>query len=612
MGCVYRAAHVHMRKAVALKVLHREMTYMPEVVARFEREAVAVARIEHPNVAAAMDFGSIEDGAFYLVLEYVEGRSLASLLREGGSLAVRRALHVARQIADALAAAHAAGIVHRDLKPDNVMLIERDGDPDFVKVLDFGIAKVRLEEKEQQTALTQIGSIFGTPQYMAPEQAAGQPVDVRADLYTLGLILYEMLTGKNPFNEEDVIVVLTRQMTVPPPALPPHVDKPVSDLVLKLLKKAPAERFQTARDLTLAIDAVLSGSITPGPVVAAESANLATGDTVLSVARPDLPPASAQPVSVAASSARAVSQVLTRLGPLALRVRTLAAQARIRAVALGQRRVEIAGRELSLGLLGAAGAGLLLLVGVVLVLSLGSGNSALETPKEATLADRIGEKIGLGPSLDEWMRRAATGDAQAIAELLKRPDSARTSGEWLALGTGQMLLNNSSAGLSAYRSALSLEPRLGSDAALLKNVHRAAREQATSGEALELAAGSLGPSGADLLYALATSDDKQNPELVRRASALLEQSDVAGKASPALRVLLDLRRAKGCPAHKKLLPQVAEHGDERAAQRLKRMLANRRGCGFFGLSDCYGCLRRTELLATATESAERRAAPSFE
>src|SRR3984885_14927769 len=140
MGAVYQAEHMHMHKRLAVKVLHPEMTRQPEVVARFEREAMAAAHIEHPNVAAATDFGKLDDGSFFLVLEYVEGKSLRDAA-DSGALALERALHIAQQMASALSRAHALGIVHRDLKPENVMLVTRDGAADFVKILDFGIAK---------------------------------------------------------------------------------------------------------------------------------------------------------------------------------------------------------------------------------------------------------------------------------------------------------------------------------------------------------------------------------------------------------------------------------------------------------------------------------------
>src|SRR6202012_136866 len=145
MGAVYQAEHTHMRKRMAVKVLHAEMSRLPEVVARFEREAMAAAHIEHPNVAAATDFGKLEDGSFFLVLEYVEGRSLREAIAEG-RLELGRALSIARQMASALGRAHSIGIVHRDLKPENIMLVARDGEADFVKVLDFGIAKVPVGE----------------------------------------------------------------------------------------------------------------------------------------------------------------------------------------------------------------------------------------------------------------------------------------------------------------------------------------------------------------------------------------------------------------------------------------------------------------------------------
>src|SRR5262249_40687572 len=156
---------------------------------------------------------------------------------------------IARQIAAALQAAHSGGIVHRDLKPDNIMLIERGETNDFVKVLDFGIAKVKSSEATAGTQLTQFGSVFGTPQYMAPEQAAGQDVDHRADLYALGLILHEMLGGKPTFDSPELVVLLTMQMTEPPPNLPEHVPEEVTSLIETMLEKQADRRPQTASDV---------------------------------------------------------------------------------------------------------------------------------------------------------------------------------------------------------------------------------------------------------------------------------------------------------------------------------------------------------------------------
>jgi serine/threonine-protein kinase len=180
---------------------------------------------------------------------------LAALLASG-PLPAERALEIAGQVAAGLDAAHAAGVVHRDLKPDNVLLVEREGEPDLVKVLDFGIAKVRVEESGPPSQITRLGSVFGTPEYMAPEQAAGAAVDHRADLYALGLLLYEMLTGKPPF-EGDVVTVMTQQMTVPPPPLPSRVPPDVVELVMALLEKEPDRRPQSALEVAQRISAIL-------------------------------------------------------------------------------------------------------------------------------------------------------------------------------------------------------------------------------------------------------------------------------------------------------------------------------------------------------------------
>ena len=271
MGAVYLTEHIHMRKTVALKVLHADVQSHPELVARFEREAVAAAHVNHPNVTAATDFGRLPDGSFFLVLEYVDGRSLRAEL-EHGPLAPPRAVSIARGVAAGLTAAHAQGIVHRDLKPENIMLVDRDGDPDFVKVLDFGIAKIdpfKPAGRDSGTQpLTRIGSVFGTPDYMSPEQALGQDVDLRTDLYAVGIILFEMLTGECPFRGGAVTVLRERVLAETAPAMPgevaARVDPRIQGLVGKLLMRSADARFQTAAELEASLDDV-ARTLAPAP-----------------------------------------------------------------------------------------------------------------------------------------------------------------------------------------------------------------------------------------------------------------------------------------------------------------------------------------------------------
>ena len=260
MGAVYCAEHVHMRKAVALKVLHKEFLGVNEVVARFEREAIAAGRIEHPNVAPATDFGKLEDGSFYLVLEYIDGKSLRALIDEG-PLPWERAVAIARQVASALAAAHAAGIVHRDLKPDNVMLVPQADGSERVKVLDFGIARVTLTDAPREaTHLTKVGAVMGTVAYMSPEQALGEDVDERTDLYALGVIVHEMISGKVPFDAPTAAQILAKQITEEPPSLPSGTPAKLGALVDELLKKIRIERPPSARVVLERLDGLASPS----------------------------------------------------------------------------------------------------------------------------------------------------------------------------------------------------------------------------------------------------------------------------------------------------------------------------------------------------------------
>ncbi len=250
MGSVYRAKHTFINKPVALKVLHPRFSADPEIVERFQREAQAAAHIEHPNICLATDFGRLDDSAFFLVMEWLDGESLEELLEREGRLDPDRAVKLAVQIAEALEKAHELGIVHRDLKPANIMVVDKNG-REFVKVTDFGIAQVRLGDSAK---ITQAGAAYGTPTYMSPEQASGREVDGRSDLYALGVILYEMLTDKVPFDADSIPLIMAKHVTDPPPPMAEMApDAPIprwlDHVVMKCMEKAPEARPQTAAEL---------------------------------------------------------------------------------------------------------------------------------------------------------------------------------------------------------------------------------------------------------------------------------------------------------------------------------------------------------------------------
>ena len=258
MAKVYLATDRVLERQVAVKVLSPPHAHDPSFVERFRREARAAARLSHPNIVAVFDSGS-DAGLHYLVMEYVAGQSLAQLLHRQGRLAPRRAAELGVEVCAALAAAHAQGLVHRDVKPANVLV----GDDGRVKVTDFGIAKAAAT-----ATLTGTGTVLGTAAYLSPEQAQGGPVDARSDLYSLGCVLYELLTGSPPFGsgaDSPPVAVATRhlhQPPEPPSAHNPQVDASLDAVVLTALAKDPAQRYQSAIELQDALEQVLAGDAT--------------------------------------------------------------------------------------------------------------------------------------------------------------------------------------------------------------------------------------------------------------------------------------------------------------------------------------------------------------
>ncbi|MCC6216653.1 MAG: serine/threonine protein kinase [Polyangiaceae bacterium] len=282
MGTVYRVRHRHLGRTLALKALRRDLARESDLAERFLREARAAALVVHPNVVAIMDFGQLPSGQPYFVMEYLEGSTLAELLRAGGPVPAGRAVHIVRQVAEALAAAHAAGIVHRDLKPDNVFLARAAEDRPVVKVLDFGLARVAGASR-----LTQAGTVFGTPHYMSPEQAMGEAVDHRADIYALGIVMYEMFTGRVPFEADSYMGVLTKHLYVAPTPPSELLGEGARELgaleavVLTCLEKRPAQRFADLGEFLAAIAAVVRPTTDGGVEVRARGESAARPRSLL-------------------------------------------------------------------------------------------------------------------------------------------------------------------------------------------------------------------------------------------------------------------------------------------------------------------------------------------
>jgi eukaryotic-like serine/threonine-protein kinase len=265
MGLVYQASHLGLRRQVAVKILHPSLAASFDVRNRFEREAFAAGKIDHPNCINVMDSGKLPDGTRYLAMELLDGRALGDVLEQEGQIEAGRALHILAHILRGLGHIHSTGLIHRDIKPENIFLIRHGSDEDFAKILDFGIAKgMGKTDLDEGVKLTQAGMAFGTPIYMAPEQALGNPMDGRSDLYAAAIIGYEMLTGQPPFYSEDKLEVMSMHTARPVPPMRSRLlkgAKPVPSsierLIVRGLTKKPSERYKDADIFLAAVENAL-------------------------------------------------------------------------------------------------------------------------------------------------------------------------------------------------------------------------------------------------------------------------------------------------------------------------------------------------------------------
>ncbi len=264
MGAVYKASQPSMNRMVGIKILHPKLANRKDLVSRFRREARAMSHLTHPNTVKVFLYGELDDGSLYIVMEFLDGKNLNQTVRAEGPFPIERALPILIQACGALDEAHKKGIIHRDLKPENIFLCEQGGTKDYPKVLDFGLAKVTEREmRPGSIILTQEGMVFGTPEFMSPEQAQGKPLTPASDTYSLAVILYEVLTGKLPFEAKTAMEYIQAHVSAAPIPIDIRTGKKFPPLlwqaISRALAKEPEDRFASAADFATAMQAVLAG-----------------------------------------------------------------------------------------------------------------------------------------------------------------------------------------------------------------------------------------------------------------------------------------------------------------------------------------------------------------
>ncbi len=619
MGSVYRAEHVTIRRPVAIKVLHPNLAEDPDYAKRFEREAFVTGRTDHPNCVTVSDFGPLEGGGFYLVMELVDGVLLADVLDEVERMPPRRALHIARHILRGLGHAHGNGIVHRDVKPANVILLKQDNDEDFAKILDFGIAKLvdaAAVHDPANNQLTRVGTTVGTPTYVAPEQAVGGMVDARSDLYSVSIMLYEMIAGRPPFQDEDTVRVLAKHLSAPVPPMAELVpgvlvSPAVEDLIRKGLSKAKAERYPSAAAYISEIDSLFARHLVDGLGPSDSSGRpmaVSFADSGLALATPVPGPPIPMAVPAISMSGPIDAASGPHSGPNLSRQSSLAeprAQTATSLVGLpspGRRKLAVIG-------------GLVAVVVVIALITSGGGGrgSAKGKPSSKTAAAGSGKSGILASAgkeaatprsaFDDDERRKVLSQAddliekkhpgQAIALIKKQiGDVDGDPAAQVILGHAYMADGRPLEGLKAYWRVIESEKKLalGSEK-LRRNVESllGARDSSAAIAALDLLAGLDDDEAQEKIAAVASSDQRNAVRL--RARKLADEKGYGEKVDRVKSYVLDLLQFKSCQERATAIPVLRQLGDKRAIPALERARGKRRrGFLIFGGGSANKCM----------------------
>ncbi|HEY0990515.1 MAG TPA: protein kinase [Kofleriaceae bacterium] len=649
MGLVYRAAHVGLRRQVAVKILHPSLAASPEVRNRFEREALAVGKIDHPNCVSVYDVGRLPDGALYLAMELLEGRPLADVLEQEGQLQPGRALHILAGLLRGLAHIHQAKLIHRDIKPENIFLIRHGQDEDFAKILDFGIAKpMEASDLDDGVKLTQAGMAFGTPIYMAPEQALGNPMDGRADLYAAAVIAYEMLCGQPPFYSDDKLEVMSMHTARPVPPMRQRlvrgarpVPTSIERLVVRGLTKKPGDRYATAEEFLAEVEYALrtpdggvtdvvfgrgGGNTGSMPLVSADGEVQIAESGFSQDATETIADAISEALSTPVPPPRAVAREEAggdREGVLGRPREATTAKGGVGGVGLGlpytgPQGQLVFGMSPEQRLAGSS-------TGFGAAKDSGVANALEPDPRASTMVARIRKRwwlyaaigvcaiaIGVGGAM--ITARAERDDADALDpatpagaanEALERGDPGRAlqileassaqiandARAQLVLGHVRAARNEGGMALAAYEHALMLDPALESNEKLRAALYAMAggtQDYELVAHAFDLWVGrTADPEARRRLLAGEVNDDMTRRKALR---PVIERRKLADQVDWLKAYSLDLEQEASCEARREAVSKLRALGDVRAVEALERAIVRVGKSGIYRGKRINGCL----------------------